>query len=318
MKRRDFLVGTVAAPSLAAVLWDAPPSSPSAGHVRKRPTARRQQADERLESIARLVTERMTALGITGVALGVVKDGRTTLRGFGVANVESPEQRVTADTVFSLASLSKTVAATAVMRLVEQGKLRLDAPVQTYLPDFRVLDPEASRTVTIRHLLTHTPGWEGQLTVADNGLSSFQVFADSMKDLPQLAPPGAVWSYNNAGFSLAGRVIEVVTGSDIHTALRDLVFQPLELTRSSTRMGEVVTWPFAQGHRPSAAGSVEVVRPFALQQRHGRRRRHEHLRSHELRALPPGRDGNVAGGRAVTRIAGRDEAAAAPQEFDSR
>jgi CubicO group peptidase (beta-lactamase class C family) len=222
------------------------------------------QSDERFEAIARLVNERMAALKIPGVALGIVKDGRTLLRGFGVANVESPEQPVTADTLFSLASLSKTVAATAVMRLVEQGKVRLDAPVQTYLPDFRVLDPDASRAVTVRHLLTHVPGWEGQLTVADNGFSSFQVFADSMKDLPQLAPPGAVWSYNNAGFSLAGRVVEVVNGTDIHTALRDLVFRPLELPRSSTRIGEVVTHPFAQGHRPRADGANEVVRPYAL------------------------------------------------------
>jgi CubicO group peptidase (beta-lactamase class C family) len=82
-----------------------------------------------------------------------------------------------------------------------------------------------------------------------------------MKDLPQLAPPGAVWSYNNAGFTLAGRVIEAVTGQSIHDAVRTLVFEPIGLTRAFTRLENVATFRFSVAHsgRP---GSVAVVRPM--------------------------------------------------------
>jgi CubicO group peptidase (beta-lactamase class C family) len=71
--------------------------------------------------------------------------------------------------VFPIASISKTVAATAMMRLVELGKVDLKAPARQYLTEFRVQDEEVSREVTVWHLLTHTPGWEGQLNTNDRG-----------------------------------------------------------------------------------------------------------------------------------------------------
>ena len=168
------------------------------------PGAEAVQADPKFEQLAVLVTQKMTEYGIPGVAFGMVRNGQVTVRGFGVTNLDDP-QPITPDTVFPLASISKTIAATAIMRLVEQGKIDLAAPVRTYLPDFKVQDETASREVAIWHLLTHTPGWEGQLTTQDRGTETLAFFANSASDLPQLAPPGAVWSYNNAGFTIAGR-----------------------------------------------------------------------------------------------------------------
>jgi CubicO group peptidase (beta-lactamase class C family) len=263
MDRRRFVAGGLSLPAL--VLGSSEAAWKLGGAVDGTPAApaRGSQSDERFESVARLVSEKMAEHRIPGVAVGVFKDGRTTLRGFGVTNLEDPAP-VTPETIFPLASLSKTVAATAVMKLVEQGKVRLDAPVQTYLPGFHVRDEGVSRQVTVLHLLTHTPGWEGQLTAEDRGLGSLEYFADAtMRDLPQISAPGSVWSYNNAGFTLAGRLLEVVTGRNIHQALRELVFAPLGLTRSFTRLGDAVTYRFAQGHRPAGDGT-EVVRPFAL------------------------------------------------------
>jgi CubicO group peptidase (beta-lactamase class C family) len=99
------------------------------------------------------------------------------------------------------------------MRLVELGTLDLKAPIQRYLPDFRIADDDTSRRVTLWHCLTHTPGWEGQLTTEDRGADALAHFASTiMPTLPQLAPAGRVWSYNNAGFALTGRIIEAVTG----------------------------------------------------------------------------------------------------------
>jgi CubicO group peptidase (beta-lactamase class C family) len=183
------------------------------------------------------------------------------MRGFGITNADN-SQPITAETMFPIASISKTVTATAIMRLVEQGKLELTAPVRRYIPEFAVADPDATRDIVIWHLLTHTPGFEGQLTPDDYGVYSLARFAESQKELPQLAPPGEIWSYNNAGFTIAGRVIEVATGQRIHDALRDLVIRPIGLTRTVTRTEDAVTYPFAAAHRTSD-GKLTVVRPIS-------------------------------------------------------
>jgi len=218
------------------------------------------QADPKVDQIAALITQKMTEYNVPGVAFGMIKDGKVTARGFGVTNVDTP-QPITPETIFALASISKTVTTTAMMRLVEQGKVDLNAPVRKYLPEFKLQDESAAATVTVLHLLTHTPGWEGQLTPADKGVDTLSAFVDTMKDLPQLAPPGAVWSYNNAGFSVAGRVIEVVTGQNIHDALRTLVFQPIGLTRAFTRLEDVASFPFSVAHQ-QRNGATAVTRPL--------------------------------------------------------
>ena len=205
----------------------------------------------------------MAEYHVPGVAFGIVKDGHQELRAFGVTNVDN-SQPVTPETVFPIASITKTVGATAMMRLVQDGKVAVEAPVRTYLPDFAVKDEAAAASVTVAHLLSHTPGWEGQLSPEDRGLETMAVFARRLSDLTQLAAPGEVWSYNNAGFSLAGRLIEVVTGKTIHDALRDLVFAPIGLTHAFTRTGTAMTYRFAVGHRQSKSGQTEVIRPFEL------------------------------------------------------
>lgn len=199
---------------------------------------------------------------IPGAALGVIKNGTVRTQAFGVTSVEDPRP-VTPDTVFELASLSKTVTATAVMTLVEQGRLDLDARVRRYLPDFGVRDPHASAGVTVRHLLTHTPGWEARYDVGE-GPDALARWVPTMGDLEQIAPPGRVWSYNNTAYGLAGRLVEVVTGLEFRDALDTMVFGPVGLERASTRLEEIVTWPVALGHRPDSGGEPRVVRPYSM------------------------------------------------------
>lgn len=250
MIRREFLALS-SVPALAAVAH-------AQGRASKRsPTG----SDRRLSAIVDLVHAKMHEYRVPGVGLGLWADGRQTLRGFGVTSVDDREP-ITADTLFTIASISKTMTATAVMRLVQDGRVDLRAPVQRYVPEFRVLDEETSRTVSLWHCLTHTPGWEGQLTTEDRGAEALAHFAASiLPTLPQLAPPGRVWSYNNAGFALAGRVIEKVTGKGIHDALRDLVFTPLGLSQTTTRLTDAMTYRFTVGHRDRDA-ATEVIRPF--------------------------------------------------------
>src|SRR5690242_2923495 len=218
--------------------------------------------DPRFDAIASLAEAKMKEFGVPGVAIGILNNGVATTRGLGITNVEDPLP-VTVHTVFPIASISKTFAATAIMRLVEQGKIELRAPVRKYLPDFRVRDEAASRDVTVWHLLTHLGGWEGQVSGPDRGTETLKNFVESntVTDLMQVAPPGAAWSYNNAGFSIAGRVIEVVTGMPINRAIRDLVFQPLGLEHAGTTPGEFIVQRFAAGHF-TRNGTPTLQRPF--------------------------------------------------------
>lgn len=213
------------------------------------------------EALASLASTKMKEYGVPGVALGIVAGGQTFIHGLGVTNVEDPLP-VTPHTVFPIASISKTFAATAMMRLVEQGKVDLHAPVHTYIPDFKVRDEAVSRDVTVWHLLTHLGGWEGQVSGPDRGTDTLRNFVSTtLPDLMQVAPPGKAWSYNNAGFSIAGRVIEVVTGKSINQAFRDLVFQPLGLEHAGTTAGDFIVQRFASGHF-SVNGHIDLQRPF--------------------------------------------------------
>ena len=220
------------------------------------------QEDSRFLEVGHLVSSKMAEYRIPGVALGVFKDGRSTIGSFGLTNVDDP-QPVTSDTVFPIASISKTTVVTAIMRLVEKGRVDLEAPVRRYISDFQVQDESVSREVLMWHLLTHTPGWEGQLGTPDRGSETLANFTSGLRDLPQLARPGEVWSYNNAGFGVAGRVLEVVTGTSINDALSDLVFRPLGLSHAFTRTGTAMTHRFAAGHRENL-GVTSVNRPFVL------------------------------------------------------
>ena len=200
---------------------------------------------------------------VPGVALGIVDNGVITTRGLGVTNVEDPLP-VNDHTVFPIASISKTFAATALMRLVEQGKIDLKAPVRKYLPEFKVRDESVSSDVTIWNLLTHSPGWEGQVAGPERGEDTLRHFvAAVMPDVMQVAPPTAAWSYNNAGYSVAGRVIEVANGTSINRAMRDLVFTPLGLAHAGTTAGEFIVNRFASGHVNRAGEtSTTLIRPY--------------------------------------------------------
>jgi CubicO group peptidase (beta-lactamase class C family) len=211
------------------------------------------------EFVARLMAQK----AIPGVAMGILHDGDVATAGFGVTNVEHPLP-VTDETLFQIGSITKTFTGTAIMRLVERGKLELDATVRTYVPDFQVMDEAASSQATIRHLLTHTSGWAGDFFhntgAGDDALSRY--VAD-MRDLPQLAPIGTLWSYNNAGFSLAGEVMQAVTGKSYEAALKQLVLEPLDLKSCYFDAGDVMTYRFAVGHDAGEEGP-EVARPWPL------------------------------------------------------
>lgn len=210
--------------------------------------ARQAPADARFEKIATLVQAQMSALAVPGVAIGILDDGRVTTRAFGVTNVDHPLP-VTVDTLFQIGSISKTFTGTAMMRLVEQGKIDLSAPIQRYLPAFRVKDADASSRATVQDTLTHMGGWEGDFFAdPSSGDDALERQVEGMATLEQTAKPGEMWGYNNAGFYAAGRVIEVVTNQPFEKTLNALVLDPLGLEHAYFFPADVMTRRFVVGH----------------------------------------------------------------------
>jgi len=213
------------------------------------------------------VARRMAELKVPGVALGVTANGEEYSAGFGVTNLDHPLP-VDADTLFQIGSIGKTYTGTAVMRLVEQGTLDLEAPVRRYLPEFRVADEQVSAEVRLRHLVTHTAGWFGDdFTETGDGDDALARYVAAMADLPQLAPLGKYFGYNNAAVALAGRVVEVATGLPFEAAVGELVLAPLGLERTFFGAEEIMTEAFAVGHAPppdDPAGAPAVARPWAF------------------------------------------------------
>ncbi|TVP84397.1 MAG: class A beta-lactamase-related serine hydrolase [Thioalkalivibrio sp.] len=202
--------------------------------------------------------------GVPGVAAGVWHAGQTSFACHGVTSIENPLP-IDEHTLFQAGSIGKTVTAAALLMLAEAGRVELDAPVRHYLPELRLADSRAAAEVTLLQLLNHTAGWEGDFFPdTGDGDDALARYVARLDELAQLMPPGAAFSYNNAAFCLAGRVIEIVTGDTYERAIRRLILQPLGLRESFFFPNEVMTRRFAVGHRPSTDDAFQVARPWAL------------------------------------------------------
>jgi CubicO group peptidase (beta-lactamase class C family) len=203
-----------------------------------------------------------------GVAVGMWHKGEEHVAGLGVTSVENPLD-VTPDTLFQIGSITKTFTATTAMALVEQGKLDLDVPIRTYLPELKLADESVAERVTMRHLLTHMGGWLGDyFNDMGSGGDALTRIVERLASLPQLTPLGAVWSYNNSGFYLAGRVIEVVAGKAYEQVVKDVVFVPLGLLNSFFFAEDVMTRRFAVGHFRNENGPPTVSRNWEIGRAH--------------------------------------------------
>jgi CubicO group peptidase (beta-lactamase class C family) len=222
-----------------------------------------QNPNDIFRSICETVAEELDRLPIPGAVVGVLHEDDEWIAGFGVTSLEHPLP-VTADTLFQVGSITKTFTATAILRLVELGKLELDQPVRSVLPDLKLADESVASQVTLRHLLTHTGGWVGDyFNDFGPGEDALAKMVAKMAGLEQLTPLGQVWSYNNAGWYLAGRLIEVVTGASYETALHELVLDPLGLKETYFFAEDVITHRFAVGHE-IVDRQPKVARPWAI------------------------------------------------------
>jgi CubicO group peptidase (beta-lactamase class C family) len=185
-------------------------------------------------------------LGILRVAEGRPDEGLKVATGIlslrtGVA--------ATSDALFQIGSITKVWTATLVMSLVDAGLLDLDAPVVEVLPGLQLSDPEVTRRITVRHLLTHTGGIDGDVfTDTGRGDDCLERYVALLSDVAQNHPLGATWSYCNSGYSLLGRIIEQVTDSTWDRALRERLFAPLGLEHTVTLPEEALLFATAVGH----------------------------------------------------------------------
>lgn len=181
-----------------------------------------------------------------------------------MTSVENPLP-VDAATLFQFGSTGKTFTSVALLRLVERGEVDLEAPVRTYVPELKLRDPEVAASVTVLQLLNHTAGWDGDyFEDTGEGDDALARYVEKMAGLQQITPPGFIVAYNNAALSLAGRVIESVTGLTYEQSVRELVLDPVGLRMTFFFPNDVMSRRFAVGHRREEDGSIRVLRPWAM------------------------------------------------------
>ncbi|MFI6813125.1 serine hydrolase domain-containing protein [Nonomuraea sp. NPDC050328] len=185
---------------------------------------------------------------VPGAALAYWHRGELHEFAAGVLNRDTGVE-VTTDSLFQIGSVTKVWTATQLMILAEQGRLTLDTPVIELLPEFKVADPEVTRQVTVRHLLSHTSGIDGDLFLdTGRGDDCVERYLEACATLAQNHPLGATQSYCNSGFIIAGRIVERLTGQVWDQALREQILDPLGLTHTWTLPEDVIRFRAATGH----------------------------------------------------------------------
>ena len=185
---------------------------------------------------------------VPGASMGILRDGQIVDVAAGVLS-KATLVEATPDSVFQIGSISKVWTTTLVMQLVDEGALGLDTPVIEVLPEFGTPDPELTKAVTVRHLLTHSSGLDGDLfTDTGRGDDCVERYVAKLTDAAQNHPVGATFSYCNSGFIVAGRIVEVLTGKSWDAALRERIIEPLGLTATVTLPEEAILHRAAVGH----------------------------------------------------------------------
>ncbi|MDR1825452.1 MAG: beta-lactamase family protein [Bifidobacteriaceae bacterium] len=202
---------------------------------------------ERLETLAK-------ESGVVGAVLGIMRldeaggPDEVVICTTGRLNANTGRE-VTADSLFQIGSTSKVWTATVIMQLVEEGKIELDQLVKDILPDFKLSTEELTDKLTVRHLLNHTSGLDGDVFVdTGRGDDCLEKYMGVLETAEQIYPLGATWSYCNSGFSVLGRIIEVVTGQVWDAAMKERLFAPLGLTHTVTLPEEALLFDTAVGH----------------------------------------------------------------------
>lgn len=189
--------------------------------------------------------------GVPGASLCIYRNGRLTQAAAGVLNVETGVP-VTTDSAFQIGSITKVFTATQIMQLADEGKVDIDAPIKSYLPDFAVADAAVTDNATLRQFMAHTSGIEGDYFVeSGRGENNIEILQKMGRLLPQVFPPGERMSYCNWGYAMLGRVIEVVDDKTWDTSLKERLFDPLGMQQALSLPEDALRYRCAIGHVPN-------------------------------------------------------------------
>lgn len=211
-------------------------------------------------TMERAVLSELDKTNTPGAAVAVILGDRVVFaKGFGVSSIETGNS-VTPEMLFQIGSMTKMFTATALVTLAEEGKIKFDEPIGTYVTG---LNPKLAQ-VTVHQLLSHTAGLKDEPD--EYGLhdeSALSAYVRSWKDDYGLLPPGKVFSYSNSGLALAGFVMEAVGGKPYADQMNERLFVPLGMSRTTFRPTMAMTYPLAVGHRARGQEKPAVVRPMA-------------------------------------------------------
>ena len=220
----------------------------------------------RLDDAIGWVADRLPVLleqyDVPAAGVAILADGEVADTAAGVLS-RTTGVEATTGSVFQVGSITKLWTSTLVMQLVDERQVDLDAPVRTYLPDFRIADESAAAEITVRQLLTHTSGFEGDI-FTDTGVGDdcVEKYLGVLHEVPQLFPVGERFSYNNAGFCVLGRLVEVLRDKTYDACLRDHLFAPLGLTHAATNPYEAIMFRAALGHIELEPGGGYQPAPY--------------------------------------------------------
>jgi CubicO group peptidase (beta-lactamase class C family) len=207
----------------------------------------------------RWLDDALRSHGVPGAALAVTAGGETAVLASGVLSRKT-QVEATPASIWQIGSISKVFTATQIMQLIGEEKLGLDTKVVEILPEFRVADAEVTKRVTIRNLLTHTSGIDGDISVETGpGDDAIARYVSGLADVPQLHPLDAMLSYCNAGWVIAGRIVEVLTARTWDQALADQLIEPLGLRETVVSPEAALLQRTAVGHVPGSAAGPEPV-----------------------------------------------------------
>lgn len=216
-------------------------------------------------ALERHIVSQMRAHQVPGLALALVEDEKIVYtRGFGMTSVEDGGVPVTPQTLFRIGSITKPMTGTLMMRLVEEGKLELDALAKKYVPDLTFSNAGAAEKITLRMLLSHTAGLPtshepfGRRDPA--GLGDY--IREQMPRYEMVAPPGKVYSYSNPGIRLLGYIAEVVCGKPYTQLMQEYIFDPLEMHFSTFDPTVAMTYALAHSHDLNEDGPLSVQHRF--------------------------------------------------------
>ncbi|NBH10478.1 serine hydrolase domain-containing protein [Amycolatopsis sp. SID8362] len=192
---------------------------------------------------------------VPGASVAVYAGGEIIDHAAGVLNTGTGVEADT-DSLFQIGSITKIWTTTLALQLADEGLLDLDEPVRKYLPEFKIADNVAAAKITVRQLMCHTSGFEGDIfTDTGRGDDCVEKYVATLGDVPQLFAPGEMFSYNNAAFCVLGRVVEVLRGKPYNDCLAEHLFVPLGLTHAAASPYEAIRFRAALGHLTPEPGA---------------------------------------------------------------